>query len=79
MADYTLVKFSPNLTVHPITDPMAVYTDWPTAEAAAIVAQTAITDGTQVAILMAVATTAIPIVVQPVTITLTGATAPTTV
>ena len=77
MADYTIVKFSPNLAVHPVSDPMIVYTDWPSAEAAAIALQTGVTDGTAFAIVMAVAVTGFTF--PPVNLTLTGATAPTTI
>ena len=77
MADFTIVKFSPNGAVHPVTDPMPHFTDWGSAEVAALAAQQGNTDGSQFAIVMAVAVTSYT--VQPVQLNLLGATVPTTV
>ena len=77
MADkYVLVRFTPALTVHPLSDPMIVYETFAAAETDAIAAQQASVTS-QVAILEAVAVTGFSI--PPVTITLLGATVPTTV
>ncbi len=80
MPDFFVVtKFSPNDTskVRGATDPMVVYSDWPSAEAAAKNALMGITDGSQFAIFQAVAVAFYT--AQPVSISLLGATLPTTV
>ena len=75
--NYVLLKFSPNGTVHGLGDPLPLYTDWPTVEAAAITAQMQMTDGSNVAIALGVALT--QYTSAPIAIELLGATAPTTV
>lgn len=76
---FIIGKFSPNDTtkVRGLTDPLMVYTDWSMAEAAAMAAQSTITDGSQFAVFQAIAVTAYTS--PPVTIQLLGATVPTTV
>ena len=77
MADnFLLVRFSPQLTVHPVSDPMTIYPDFASAETAAIAAQQANVTS-QIAIMEAVAITTFT--VPPVSVVLTGATVPTTV
>ena len=77
MDNFALVKFTPNGTVHPVTDPMVVYQSWTSAENAALQAQQGLLDGSSIAIVMAVATTGFTS--PPVALTLVGATVPTTV
>ncbi len=76
---FIIAKFSPNdLTkARGLSDPMAIYSDWPSAEAAAIAAQEQTRDGSSFAVFQAVAVTAF--VSPPVTVNLLGATVPTTV
>ena len=75
--NYVLLKFATNGTVHALGDPLPLYTDWPTVEAAAVTAQQQFTDGTAIAIAMGVAIT--QYTSPPVQIDLLGATVPTTV
>lgn len=76
---YAIAKFSPSdiTKVRGVTDPMVVYTDWPTVELAAVAAQQANTDGSTFAIFEAVAVTAFA--TPQVVVNLIGATVPTTV
>lgn len=76
---FVIVKFSPgNTTIaRGATEPMTVYTDWTSAEGAAILAQQGNTDGSQFAVCEAVAITGF--VTPQVSVTLLGATVPTTV
>ena len=58
MSDYfIIVRFSQNLTVKAVTDPITLYQDFPSAELAAIAFQQANTDNSQFAICEAVAIT----------------------
>ena len=74
--NFVTVRFTPNLTVHPTEDPMTIYPTFTAAEVGAIAAQQANVTS-QIAILEAVAITSFT--VPPVTVTLVGATVPTTV
>ena len=75
--NYVLLKFSPNGTVHAIGDPLPLYNDWPTVQAAAVTAQQQLNDGASVAIALGVAIT--QYTNAPIQIDLLGVTAPTTV
>ena len=77
MSQFALLKFAPNGMVYSLSEPMAIYNDWPSTEAAALLAQQQYKDGTQIVAVEGVAITSYTS--PPVVLTLLGATVPTTV
>jgi hypothetical protein len=79
MSSFVIVKFRPDnvATAKPASDPLTVYPDFGSAEAAATALQQGLVDGSQFAICQAVAMSSFAN--PPVTITLLGGTVPTTV